>query len=302
MRNLAVLLLLLAACTPAVKPTPAPSPTAIPMLTGTPVPPLVAHEWSQSAPLITYGKAFGGLNWDRFDAVYPMDLTLLPSGDLYLLRTKENRQADEILTTTLSRQATCNLLNSIDQAGFFDYDPSSYGRQSPMDAGTTYISVHAWRANSVSLYDLYDVLDQETRNPPDRGILSAIRDTYHLLDRYQPPGPLHALELERLGVWLMGQGDNDLTEWPLKSDPLAAVAPTDRRVSGPPSMILTGANATQVYDAFHQRILRHGMSFQEHGLLYAVFARPLLPNEFNSSPLPKVSMSCSPLDGWIQAP
>src|SRR5512143_2885248 len=107
MRNfhlLFVLLLLLPACNPAVNATAmptiantafptlplmtdTPSSTAIPMpsptLTSTPVPPLAAHQWSQSEPLITWTNGWGD-GGCTFQYALPVEFTLLPSGDLYL--------------------------------------------------------------------------------------------------------------------------------------------------------------------------------------------------------------------------
>ncbi len=331
MKYLALFLLLLAACTPAAAPTAAPSATAILTPTSTPVPPLVAHEWTQSEPLITFSRSEGGLRGFGFWDAYPIDFTLLPSGDLYVLRWDEHYSAAQILATTLSRQATCNLLNSIDQAGFFDYDPSSYTDPSrymtaypdslhpgerlmpgPTDVGFTRISVQAWRANTVALYNLTGSLSVERENqlkgtpaPVFPNILPAIRDTFRLLDQYQPPD-MHALEPGRLGVWLMGaykyDGTHDYMEWPLKSSPLAAAASEGRFGGGEPSMILTGADATRVYDALGGNPPGGGTAIREGDKVYLVFARPLLPNEFNANPLPEVSLSCSPADGWVQAP
>lgn len=333
MRNLALFLLLLAACTPAARSTASPLPTAISTLTGTPVPPLAAHEWSQSEPLITFDKSAGGLGSGYFDGVFPVEFTLLPSGNLYLLRGIENLGDYVILTTKLSRKATCYLLNSIDQAGFFDYDPSSYDDPSrymtaypgrlkpgarllpgPSDSGATLISVQAWRANSVGLFNLNGSLWVEAENqlrgtpaPVYPIMLPAIRVTFRLLDQYQPLGTLHVLKPERLGVWLRGSPaaaeTNDFIKWPLKSHTLAAVGSVERYGAGPPFMILTGEDATQVYDALGEFFNAFGtFNVREGDKLYNVLARPLLPNEFNPSPLPKVSLSCSPSDGWIQAP
>jgi hypothetical protein len=291
--------------TPTAKPSAAPGFTAIPMLTSTPVPALVAHEWSQSEPLITYARQ----RYSRGLAVdLPFEFTLLPSGDLYLLRSIENLQDEVILTTTLSRQATCRLLNSIDQAGFFDYDPSSYGRPpEEFVPSTTDISVHAWRANSVSLYGLNALNFPFESNWPNTKILPALRNTYWLLEHYQPPGNVHVLKPERLGVWLYGPpspaGTDDFIWWPLKSYALATAGSTKRSLPSDPAMILTGEDATQVNDALGETLIKYsGSNFREGDKLYRVFARPLLPNEFNSSPLPQVSLNCSPSDGSIQKP
>src|SRR5258708_3301466 len=124
------------------------APTSSPTQVSTPVPPLVSHEWKQSDPLISFGGS-GGDGGCGFKGYLPTGFPLLPNGQLYTLGWNGDFKTYEIETTTLSRQNTCNLLNSIDQTGFFDYDPSTYIRDPQnwfppvLGAGTTDISVHA---------------------------------------------------------------------------------------------------------------------------------------------------------------
>ncbi len=320
MRLLVLFLLLLAACTPAATPTAAPSarvwPTlAVPAHTSIPstppnptlmvIPtptlfnitpaPLIPQQWSQSEPLILYVQDLGGMHQRGFPSFHPANFTLLPPGDLYLLRSNSDIGAYELLTAKLPLQATCYLLNSIDQAGFFDYSPSATSRPPGcgLDEPYTAISVHAWRANSVRFCDM------ALANVPP------VSDTRQLLEQYQPLVPLHPVRPGRLGVWVQGPytptSTHDYIEWPLKSYPLVTAGSRPVYLSDSPAMILTGADATRLYDALCQGVLcsRDVLKGGEH---YVVYARPLLPNEFNDSPLPEVSLSCSPADGWIQAP
>ena len=272
--------------------------------------------------MYTVGFGDGGF---VFKDAYPLRFTLLATGDLYLPRWNESLKITQILTTRLSRPATCNLLNSIDQAGFFDYDPSTYVKD-PKNwhrpiAGpdNTYISVHAWRANSITLFALPEFLDPKMvedmksawadcsncQTPEFPTILPAIRHTYQLLDQYQPPVALHALKPGRLGVWLYPIRESGSTDsiiiWPLTSYTLAA-APTPEDTRGAPAMVLTGSNAMRVYSALHQGFDIYGTVVREADKYYTVFARTLLPNEFSTSALPKMSLKCSPSDGWIQMP
>ncbi len=301
MMNRVLFLLLLAACTPVANPRATRNPTVVPTPTSTPVPPLVAHEWSQSESLLIFARSRGGLP-PGFWGSYPVDFTLLPNGELYLLK-KNGDLGYVILATTLSRQATCYLLNSIDQAGFFDYDPLSYymedGRYNPMpggvtDMGGTCISVQAWRTNSVGLYaftgSLQAQAEDQLKGTPPPGfpvILPAIRDTYTLLDDYVvSPDTLHLLKPERLGVWLFGAGEpagtRDPIEWPLSTHALAAQqsAQWGGPTGGPPAMILTGEDGARVFDALGETLYVNGTLVREGDKLYWVFARPLLPNEY----------------------
>jgi len=216
---------------------------------------------------------------------------LLPNGDLYLLRPIDNLRYT-ILTTTLSRQAACHLLNSIDQAGFFDYDPLSYHGSEGTDGSWTLISVQAWREMSVDHYNFTSSLWEEARHqlsgwPPHQfTILPAVRATYRLLDEYSPsPGALHLLKPERLGVWgyaAESAGSNDYIEWPLSSRPLTALGSALREPfwGSPPAMFLTREDAARVYDALGETFNIRGTLVREGDRCYQVFARPLLPNEF----------------------
>jgi hypothetical protein len=348
MKILALFLLLLAACTPAAGPTAAAIPSAIPTriststvaptvaasdtlsalatpiptFTSTPVPSLVAHDWSQNEPVVTMNSTwFDG--YCGFEDAYPIDFMLFPNGELYVVRRNDKLKADQIQTTVLSRQATCNLLNSIDQAGFFDYDPATYVRDPlkahwpVMGAPSTQISVEAWRTNSVDLYalgwftDPAQVEQMKKDWEPECGpcpdldfptILPALRKTSELLVQYRP-ADLHLYEPGRLGVWVVQNGEQaEAIEWPLKSKPPALFSTSSEFAGKSPNMILTGADAAIAFKTLGKRFSVCGMSVTEGDAVYRAFARPLLPNEFNSSPLPKVSLSCSPSDGWIQAP
>ena len=297
-------------------------PTLIPTATSTPVPPLVVHEWSQSETLVTTNSTwFDG--YCGFEDAYPIDFALFPNGELYVVHWNDESAAHQIQTTVLGRQATCNLLNSIDQAGFFDYDPATYVRD-PSDAHwpvsgapSTQISVHAWRTNSVDLYalgwfiDPAEVEQMKKAWEPQCGacpdldfptILPAMRKTSELLVQFRP-ADLHVYEPGRLGVWVVANGERaDALEWPLKSKTLAALNVSSEFADKNPRMILTGADAAIVYKMLGKRFSVCGTSIREGQAVYRVFARPLLPDEFHAAPLPKISLNCSPSDGWIAAP
>ncbi len=63
-------------------PTQTITPMVGPTLTSTPVPPLVAHQWTQSEPLVTFNSTwFDG--YCGFEDAYPIRFTLFPNGELY---------------------------------------------------------------------------------------------------------------------------------------------------------------------------------------------------------------------------
>ncbi len=348
MKKLAFFLLLLVACTPVAQPATVLAPTAmptisststtapvvtasdtlaaaampIPTLTSTPVPPLVAHKWSQGEPLITMDN-YGGDGGCSFIGFLPRHFTLMPDGSLYLLQRNGDTDLLDINTARLSRGDSCRLLNSIDQAGFFDYDPSTYvhnpARWSPqiMGAGHTAISVQAWRSNTIDLYGLDAFIwaqeSYEARGEPCPYcanpehfpvILPGLRNTYKLLSHYQPVS-LRPYQAERVGVWIAPGIDADKWDavpWPLRSPSVAELASLPADPNGAPATVLTGVQAVQVEEMFGRKINDCGIIVMNGFEIYRVFARPLLPNEYVSSPLPKVSLSCAPADGLLETP
>jgi len=295
------------------------TPTVNPTQTSTPVPTLVSHEWTPSEPLIAFG-GFWGDGGCGFERELPIDFTLLSNGELYIRDWNKDSRDYEIKSMTLSRQNTCNLLNSIDQAGFFDYDPSTYiknpenWRPPTLGAGNTHISVQAWRSNSVTLYNLDGFINRidETKKAwgcgdcPDLEfptILPSIRKTFQLLANYAPAN-LEVYQSQRIGLWVSTYVEtNDTVAWSLKSVKLSQIIFPDGYTGNNPNIILTGANAKSVYEFFNQRINVCGINVTEGDKVYRVFARPLLPNEYLSeSQMPSTALSCTPSDGWVEIP
>lgn len=302
-----------------ILPTETVMPAVIPTQTSTTVPTLIAHEWIPSEPLIVFGGSDGD-GGCGFEGTLPEGLTLLSNGELYVLDWNKDLSTYEIKSTTLSKQNTCNLLNSIDQAGFFDYDSSTYisdpEHWAPPISGApnTYISVQAWRSNSVELNGLGAYINgtdeikeawgcgdcPELRFPT---ILPSIRKTFQLLANYEPPN-LEIYQSKRIGLWVDTYADtNDTVAWPLTSIKLSQIVFPDGYAGNNPNKILTGANAKSVYELFHQGINVCGINVTEGDKVYRVFARPLLPNEYLSESLvPSNNLSCTPSDGWVEIP
>ncbi len=293
------LVLAVTACSPRVQPGAAAS---------TRVPALTAHEWKQSEPLISMGyiPADAGCG---FDAQLPADLTLLPDGRLYRLDVPTGQLKRQIKTATLSMQETCKLLNSIDHAGFFDYDPATYivnpDQWTPpvLWAPTNTIAVKAWRSKAVSLYWLDGFVNgseqmQAAQQFPT--VLPALRNTYNLLTQYEPSYS-QIQQWERIGVWMDSNVQNgDAVDWPIDAFP--ASVPNVTEAGAQPSLILVQADAMAVYDLFDQRMDTCGITILHDRSYYRAFARPLLPNEYPPAPLPAVSLSCSPADGLLEMP
>ena len=312
---------------PSVTPTsrPLPSltplpPTLTPTQTSTSVPELISHKWNPSQTLIIFDN-FGGDGGSRFRMYLPPRLSLLWNGELFFTTWDNKNNLYLVQSTILTPEGVCHLLNSIDQIGFFDYDPSTYisdpqnWHPPVMGAQSTYISIKAWRSKSVSLYGLDDFINEldfikeawKCGDCPDLEIptiLPSLRNTYQLLDNYQPEN-VEIYTSNRLGVWVSSYADTSSKPivWPINSIKLSSIVPSEYRTNNSPDIILTGTKAKTLYGLFNKTINPNGLSFSEGEQKYQVFVRPLLPNEYLPSPvIPTATLSCSPSDGWNTIP
>jgi hypothetical protein len=313
----------LATLTPSRTPTPTRymTPTLTPKpATSTPVPSLVAHSWIPQTKLIEYNPTGGGDGGCMRLGNYPSRWTLYADGRMYVLHLDDK---DQILMSQLSESSVCKLLNTIDQAGFFDYDPSTYLRDPirwvPPYFGIGHINIEviAWRSKSISIsspyYFLYDLpLTPTAVNTPSYNqefptILPALRRTYDLIAGYQPE-KFEVYQPERLGLWIkwINKSSDDAPEpWPFNSINLSSViTPT---MTGDfwnePNLILEGAEAAKVFQFFDRSIPPCGKDVDEYGQEYYLFSRPLLPDEYTSKPDIKLApISCSPADGVLPIP
>ncbi len=216
--------------TPTVKPsltsTPVPTPVSTPVAT------LIPHQWVPSEPLIEFGGS-GGDGGCGYEDSLPAHLTLLSSGEMIIFDWNNELSNYELNSTKLSRQSTCNLLYSIDQAGYFEYDPSTYisdpaNWNPPVDgSGRTQISVQAWKSNSIDLYGLWNFIYKSNEIKEDWGcgdcpdlefptILPSLRRTYLLLDEFEPNN-LESYKYTRLGLWVYAIDEvDDPMMWPVK--------------------------------------------------------------------------------------
>jgi hypothetical protein len=286
-----------------ITPTIIPSPTLTPTLTSTPVPTLTSHQWHAAEELISFGT-FGG---DMSCGTYNPDLLLLSDGEVFFLK-KIDQSTQSWQTTKLSRQATCKLLNSIDQAGFFDYDPLTYITDPQiMGDNTTTISIKAWRSKSIGLYHLnvsfyfYGSGCKDCQDPGFFTLLPALRKTYQLLSNYQPENS-EVYRPDRLGVWLNpGYGENKAVPWPVKSINLSKIV-SQTGIARKPDFILTGQDAETVYQLYLQNSGLCSASFSQGGIDYEMAVRYLLPDEYPSKTPVPITLSCSPADGWVEVP
>lgn len=309
--------------TPSRTPTPTRTFTHTP--TPKPVPPLIAHEWTTEPILLRFGQ-IGGDGADPLDYSLP-SLILYSDGRLIFRQWEKSNEDDlpvKLWEVVLNRQEMCALLNTIDQTGFLDYDPSTYlpeGQYLPFDgASDTVIEVNSWRSKQVSLNGLWVFLNGEPSmagaivfGDPDYGTLpyipGALRNTYRLLTHYKPKN-VHLYQPRRLALRIeqMDEWSSFGDIWPLTSPTLSDLY--KRSSSGQDIVITTGAETTAIYQVFGNSM--GAKVFDENTHRYIVAARPLLPYErlgsdyaFSSVNAPtefKRPMSCEPSDGTLAIP
>jgi hypothetical protein len=293
-------------------------PTGTPM-PPTPVPTLIAHSWQPNAVLV-FADDQGGDGC--CEQSFPPQFTVYADGRAFATHYSQVNDEDkqQILTYQFNNTEICQLLNTIDQTGFFDYDPSTYTmdmNNPPVDGtSTTYIRVNAWRSNSIILYGLSSVLRFEEEyelvenRPPFPTILPALRVTHKLLFEF-PINDWEVYKPERLGLWIYSKEKTirNSIPWPLQNYILDEMYDeTPPYTFSPPSVVIRGEDAQTIYELLDNSM--GAASFTDGVYRYSVFARPLLPYEAPPGideiyldipapifPTPSYSLSCQPSDG-----
>jgi hypothetical protein len=294
------------------------------------------HKWQPETVLIYY--AYTDVIKELPPPI-PYHLILYADGQMFLFRedyrTFYGIQASssiEILTKKLSNQEICALLNTVDQTGFFDYDPSTYEFSKNNQEGlvSEYIRVNSWRSKSVELYGLGFAIEEEfVQYEVDKVMV----DTYMIINHYPREG-FEIYQPEKLAVWAVPIRDwngEPYSTWPIKSPSLAEISQTRDSQYDPAlaefspvpeyyyhpgkSTVLQGSDAKTLYNLFDQSIVEWGLPFSEAGITYMVLAVPLLPyqsappdGEFYAtipsleSSAPQISISCHQSDGLVEIP
>lgn len=312
---------------PTQRPSQTPSPTTAPSLTpgpaptSTPVPPLSAHTW-QPAPVLVEAarrdlQSNSPFNLNPFFVLYA-------DGKLILQQCKSGEC--RLVSQQLKPAETCRLLNTFDQLGFMDYDPTTY--QSPQGGGQSFlIQVNAWRSKKIELDDLenwiqdpgwFDRQHQCTLCAPRPVILPALADTFALLTRYQAAEVL-PYQAERLAVWVgqpwvEGSGE----AWMMPGMSLSALYSRSRCTAAGQSqaVVLAGPQAVQLAEYINTTMTRLSAPiFYEDQLKLQIETRWLLPLEaapgcgetgsslpLPQAPTPAFTLSCKPADGTLSIP
>ncbi len=293
-----------------------PWPTLTPSLTSTPQPTLIAHEWSPEPILISFEDQ-GGL-CDQPCPPLPLPFILYGDGTLVVSRFFEvnGEYRHQYLYKKLPQNEICRLLNTIDQNGYFDFDPESYSVEGVYDALQWDVRVHAWKNKDVSLYasgELVDDLKYFSQLFSDSVIPPSILNTFILLDNYPldgfslyPPNPL--------AIWIWkSSGRDESRDWTV---PNVSLAELYQKAGSPVSelpkpVMLKGQDAVDIYAMFDNSVY-FGL-VTEGNETYYVYVRPVLPFEqivdgvsvispkADQLELP-VTLQCIPADGVMAIP
>lgn len=286
----------------------APSPTFTPDVYRTPVPPLTSHEWVPESVLVELEAVGSGDGCCIYSL--PPWFILYADGTLIIRDDTDIAKAEQ-----LDSRGICALLNSIDQFGFFDYDPSSYG-VSPMPfPSRERIMVSAWKKQDFILQDLFDFTfglfepfsKYGIEEPPL--ILPALRDTYTFLRNYRSQR-FAPFEPESQIVWIYEPwyevNPSKVSKWSLEFPKLIDLFQQTKCGESYKPIILEG-------DLLNEwRIKITNGLYVEDGFIAEVYSRPVWPGEIPPGcgnayqaifpidlPEPTQAMICNPEDGII---
>lgn len=288
-------------------------------LTATPVPPLVSHNWIPEDLLIIL-DGHSGDGGSYVIGNLPPGYMLFSDGNLYKMKRPIDLNAYFFLTTKLERKEICRMMNTIDQIGFFDYDPLSYisdpDHWNPdlMGYGGIEIQVNAWRSKFIKHYGVssyirfYEIMrydgvectNCDIKNYPI--ILPAMWDTYLFLGNYQPDD-LNIYRSTRFGMWIEEKEDSenvDALPWPIKSIKLKKLVNNVNTTDNEPNQIINSKSLVLENKLFNDVFSTKTKYFIEEDKIYSIFIRPLLPYEYNPDfYLDNDEISCFPSDGII---
>ncbi|MBI5934874.1 MAG: hypothetical protein HY867_14310 [Chloroflexi bacterium] len=306
--------------TQALPSTRTPTLTFTPTYTSTPQPALESHTWPLERVLIMVDGLSGDGGYQTFS--YPPGFVLLFDGSFFYSRFYEENGDWKInlYHVDLGRKRTCQFLNTIDQNGFLDYDPTTY-KEPLVDGGpTTIITINAWKRLSGTFYDLDHVVrgvHEDVNFPPEPSLLR----TYNLLEWYDPEGQIYVPDRVALWIYENTWSSEDRKpyeqEWKLTTPRLADL----HSLTGSAVEKSNGQYVTYRGD-IARNIFRDLNNWNDHGVFvendrqYTVFAQVLLPYQvinnfpeergyvatFTDLSNPRPTLTCYPSDGLLPIP
>lgn len=291
------------------------SPARSPTMTSTPQPPLVEHEWEPEQALMLF-RFTAGDGGGIIAQSAPPRFILYADGGLFVTRSTEDDSRQQLFFKKLTREEICQNLNTLDQIGFLDYDPSTYEfvGDGPMMMGApgVYMEVNSWKSHKSHYYELgLFIPDKLTGRTPaelrmqDPGenmeysspvISPALQTAYYFFTEYSVQG-FEIYQPERLAVWLVplkSMTDEAATarEWTLTNlslDQLSAQVDIMDDEFLNDTIILKGKDASLAFNEFDRSFSLDGRYYFQTSPdgekeYYLVYARPLLPYEVQTSP------------------
>jgi hypothetical protein len=269
--------------------------TITPTIPGTPQPPLKEHEWTPEPILLRldFTRGDGGGILASSD---PPRFILYSDGNLllkYPLLAGTPHGDWQLLHKQLTRGEMCRILNTLDQAGFLDYDPSSYEVDAKGARGA-YIEVNAWKSHKHEYPLLPEYIVQGLTGEIDSNLIGvadspaippALSGAYYLLGDYPAEGT-EVYQPEKLVVWVVSLDpqhfpDIQWREWSFSGLSLAWMF-SRIELKDDDFIVLEGAAAKSLYEyldeSFSPRFYAETGRSGEKGY-YAFYARPLLPYE-----------------------
>jgi hypothetical protein len=310
-------------------------PTPLPTSTSTAQPALTAHEWRPERVLIRADLTPGD-GGDVFSAPSLPVFILYADGSLFIQThlVQEEQERSVIWHQKLDRKGICAYLNTLDQAGFLDYDPAAYefqgGKLMVMGAGGAAITVNAWRTFDGRFYELPIFMRDELTGElgqmlgedfrTGRPVIHpALRSAYYLLFDH-PVDDMEIYSPDRLAIWIDSNPGYEFDvsrarEWPFQDPSLKSLLSKsgNKPMEFPNFVVVEGQIARDIYDFMGNSYFVYDVYFNVRGDgvrdYYSVMARPILPYELPSGTLtripapgstrPDFSLSCDPGDGIL---
>lgn len=317
------------------------SPVPSQTLTNTPQPSLVEHEWQPERVLLSFRFTPGDGGGIPFP---PLHFVLYANGDLFITRSlgEVYQYQKQMFFRKLDEREICQNLNTLDQIGFLDYDPSTYefvgGSPNVVGGPSAQIELYAWKSHKHEYYELGMYLDDEITGEMTNILIkqgddvksrdgfpiipSSLRSAYYFFTEY-PSQNFEVYQPKQLFVWiekigLDENGNDQARAWNLQNMPISVLSnridPFDNDSSND-YLILTGREASEIFNYIDERIsteIYYETDGNDKRTYYMFYARPLLPYEsigsYGSqistldSKKPNFTLKCYPSDGVLPIP
>lgn len=320
--------------------TPVPSPTLIPCeIKNT----SFDHEWCPENVLVDFYISIGD-GGRTVPVPFPPDLILYSNGEMFIVHSEEinGKYSTKMLYKQFDRKGVCQILNTFDQNGYFNYDPLDYqfvgGDQFGyvIGAGSVYLNINAWKSIMASYYGLELFLDEKDSpeliaTPLAERVGWPIIDTklmnaFYFMNLF-PMSDFVVYQPEKLGIWLVPLDEKylefnipyfNLTEWDVDGVSLSEISekPIDNNGFEDRYIILTGKQAEEAFSKL-EHSLNTFLFFEEDSngekSYYFVESRPILPYETlgnryryeipdPNAPKPSEPLGCNNNDGVLPIP